>query len=247
LSAYTAGVHAGDVEIGYLAHASGPGGSSQPGVVVIHDVWGLSDHTRDLARRFAAEGFAALALDLYRGLPVVKIEDPGRWIRDLSDPRMLEQVQAAIDHLAAHPAVSGHRVGVVGFCMGGMYALLAAASCRGLSAAVVFYGLLSHAHGMLHGDTGPDPTRKPREPVAAAAEIRCPLLGCFGEDDEFVPVADVDRLRAALSGASHAADVVVYPDAGHAFMNDTRPAAFRPELARRAWSRTIDFLRRELR
>ncbi len=247
MSAYTRRVHAGDVDLGYLAHPSGPGGGSQPGVVVIHDVWGLSDHTRDLARRFAAEGFAALAVDLYRGMPEVKIDDPGRWIRDLSDPRMLEEVQAAIDFLVAHPAVSGHRVGVVGFCMGGMYALLAAASCRALSAAVVFYGLLSHAHGMLHGDAGPDRVRKPREPLAAAAEIRCPLLGCFGEDDEFVPVADVDRLRAALSGASHAADVVVYPGAGHAFMNDTRPAAFRPELARRAWSRTLDFLRRELR
>jgi carboxymethylenebutenolidase len=240
-------VHAGDVDLGYLAYPTGAGSASQPGVVVIHDVWGLSDHTRDLARRFANEGFAALAVDLYRRLPEVKIEDPGRWIRELSDPEMLEEVQAAIDFLAAHPAVSGHRVGVVGFCMGGMYALLAAASCRELSASVVFYGLLSHARGMLHQQGGLDRARKPREPVAAAAELTCPLLGCFGEDDEFVPLSDVDRLRDALSGASHAADIVVYPGAGHAFMNDTRPAAFRPEMARRAWSRTLDFLRRELR
>jgi carboxymethylenebutenolidase len=240
-------VHAGDVELGYLAHPTGAGTASQPGVVVIHDVWGLGDHTRDIARRFAAEGFAALAVDLYRRLPGEKIEDPGRWMRDLSDPGMLEEVQAAIDFLAPHPAVSGHRIGVVGFCMGGMYALLAAASCRGLSASVVFYGLLSHAHGMLRQPGGLDRTRKPREPVAAAAGITCPLLGCFGEDDEFVPLADVDRLRDALSGASHAADIVVYPGAGHAFMNDTRPAAFRPDQARRAWSRTLDFLRHELR
>ena len=238
---------AGDVEPGYLAHPSGPASGSHPGVVVIHDVWGLSDHTRDLARRFAAEGFAALAVNLYRRLPAVSIEDPGRWIRDLSDPAALAEVQASLDFLAAHPAVSGHRTAVVGFCMGGMYALLAAASCRGLSASVVFYGLLSHAHGMLHADGGLDPARKPREPVAAAAEIRCPLLGFFGEEDAFVPLADVDRLRAALSGASHPADIIVYPGAGHAFMNDTRPAAFRPEPARRAWSRTLAFLRRELR
>ena len=216
-------------------------------MVVIHDVWGLSDHTRDLARRFAAEGFAALAVDLYRRLPEVKIEDPGRWIRELSDPGMLEEVQAAVDFLASHPAVSGHRIGVVGFCMGGMYALLAAAGCRAVSASVVFYGLLSHARGMLHAEGGLDRARKPREPVAAAAQIACPLLACFGEEDEFVPLSDVDRLRDALSGASHAADIVVYPGAGHAFMNDTRPVAYRPDQARRAWSRTLEFLRRELR
>jgi carboxymethylenebutenolidase len=214
---------------------------------VNHDVWGLSDHTRDVARRLAADGFAALAVNLYRRLPEVRIEDPGRFMRELSDPLMLEEVQAALDLLAAHPAVAGHRIAVVGFCMGGMYALLAAAGCRGLSGAVVFYGLLSHAHGILHAGDGHDPARKPREPLAAGAEIRCPLLAFFGEEDEFVPLGDVALLREKLSGASHPADVVVYPGAGHAFMNDTRPAAYRPELARRAWDRMLAFLRRELR
>lgn len=234
------------MELGYLAHPGGPAGGASPGVVVIHDVWGLSDHTRDVARRFAAAGFVALAVDLYRRLPAVEIQDPGRWIRGLSDPLALEEVQAGIDFLAAHPAVSGRRVGVVGFCMGGMYALLGAARCRGLSAAVVFYGLLAHDRGMLHSDAGLDPARKPCEPLAAAAEIRCPLLGFFGEDDEFVPPSDVERLRASLARAAPPSEVEVYPGAGHAFMNDTRPAAFRPELARRAWLHSLDFLRREL-
>ena len=232
------------MELGYLAH---PEPGSHPGVVVIHDVWGLSDHTRDIARRLAGDGFAALAVDLYRRLPKAEIRDAGSWIRALSDPRMQEEVQAGLDFLAAHPAVSGHRLAVVGFCMGGMYALLAAAGSRGLSGAVVFYGLLSHEHGMLHGEKGPDPVKKPREPIAAAAAIACPVLCFFGEEDEFVPLADVGRLRDALSGASHPADVVVYPGAGHAFMNDTRPAAYRPDLARRAWARMLEFLRRELR
>ena len=237
-------MHAEDSELGHLAQ---PDSGPRPGVVVIHDVWGLADHTRDLAGRLAAEGFAALAVNLYRGLPELRIDDPGRWIRGLSDPQMLEQVQAGIDGLAAHPAVAGHRVGVVGFCMGGMYSLLAAAGCRGLSAAVVFYGLLSHDQGLFRTDKPLDPARKPREPAAAAREIACPLLCFFGEDDDFVPLSDVQRLREGLAGAAHPAEIVVYPGAGHAFLNDTRPAAYRPEIARRAWARMLEFLRRELR
>jgi carboxymethylenebutenolidase len=236
-------VPAEEIDLGHLAI---PESGGRPGVVLIHDVWGLADHTRDLAARLATAGFAALAVNLYRRLPEVRIEDAGRWIRGLSDPDALAEVQAAVDHLAAHPAVAGHRVGVVGFCMGGMYALLAAAGCRGLSAAVVFYGLLSHAHGLL-GAEPLDPARKPREPLGVAPEIRCPLLACFGEEDELVPLADVERLHEALAGAAHPAEVVVYPGAGHAFLNDTRPAAYRPETARRAWARMLEFLRRELR
>jgi len=230
-----------------LGHLVTPDSGARPGVVLIHDVWGLADHTRDLAARLAAAGFAALAVDLYRRLPERRIDDPGRWIRSLSDPDALAEVQAAIDHLAGHPAVGGHRVGVVGFCMGGMYSLLAAADCRGLSAAVVFYGLLAHGRGLLGGPEPLDPARKPREPLAAAAEIRCPLLCCFGEDDELVPLSDVQRLRERLAGAAHPAEIVVYPGAGHAFLNDTRAAAFRPETARRAWARMLEFLGRELR
>jgi carboxymethylenebutenolidase len=236
-------VPAAEIELGHLATPDGAPG--RPGVVVLHDVWGLSDHTRDVAGRLAQAGFAALAVNLYRRLPSAKIEDPGRWIRELSDPDVLAEVQAAIDRLARDPAVAGHRVGVVGFCMGGMYALLAAAGCRGLSAAVVFYGLLAHGSGLLAEPL--DRARKPREPLAVAGEIRCPLLACFGEQDEFVPLAEVERLRGALAGAAHPAEVVVYPGAGHAFLNDTRPAAYRPETARRAWARMLEFLRRELR
>jgi len=237
-------VPAEELDLGHLAY---PGTGASPGVVVIHDVWGLSDHTRDLAGRLADAGFAALAVNLYRRLGEVRIQDPGPWIRGLSDPGMLAEIQAGIDHLASHPAVAGHRVGVVGFCMGGMYSLLAAAGCRGLSAAVVFYGLLSHGEGLLRSPAPLDRVRKPREPFAVAAEIRCPLLGFFGEDDDFVPPGDVQRLRDGLAGAAHPAEIVVYPGAGHAFLNDTRPAAYRPEAAQRAWARMLEFLGRELR
>lgn len=234
-----------DVDLGFHAHPEASEGA-HPGVVMIHDVWGLSDHPRDLATRLAGEGFSVLALDLYRDLPDATIEDPGRFIRDLSDPRVLGVIQAGVDFLAAHPSSSGRPVGVTGFCMGGMYALLAACSCRGLSAAVPFYGMLSYEHGMLRAPEGHDPARKPRQPLDAARGLGCPLLAFFGEEDPYIPMADVERLRTALAGAAHPAEVRTYPGAGHAFMNDTRPEAYRPEAAADAWRRTLAFLRERL-
>jgi carboxymethylenebutenolidase len=230
------------VELGFLAE---PAESPCPGVVLIHDVWGLSDHTRDLTRRLAREGFAVLAVDLYRRESEVKIENPGAWMRALSDPQALEDVQAAVDHLRSGPA-AGRKVGVVGFCMGGMYALMAACQCRDLAAAVPFYGLLSHRHGILHDEAGLDPARKPREPLDYAPSLRCPLLAFFGDRDEFVPLDDVHQLEARLARAKPPSQVVVVPDVGHAFLNDTRPDAYRPAEAQAAWQRSVAFLRQHL-
>lgn len=232
-----------DLDLGFLAY---PDGGPHPGLVMIHDVWGLSEHARDMARRLAGEGFGVLAVDLYRREAEVRIEDPGAWMRALSDPQVLADVQAAVDRLASHAATAGRRIGVTGFCMGGMYALMAACACRGLAAAVPFYGLLSHEHGLLCGDAGLDPARKPRQPLDMAAELRCPLLAFFGADDAFVPLSDVRRLEEQLAKSGRPAEVVVYPGAGHAFMNDTRPDAYRPKIATQAWSRTAAFLRAHL-
>lgn len=232
-----------NVPLGHLVH---PEEGASPGVVMIHDVWGLSDHTRDLAGRLAGEGFAVLAIDFYRRESSVRIENPGAWMRALSDPLFLEDVQAGVDFLARDSASAGRRAGVTGFCMGGMYALMAACACKGLSAAVPFYGLLSHAHGLLHDDAGLDPEKKPRSPLDFAPELRCPLLGFFGEDDEFVPVEDVRELERRLQATGQEVEVVLYPGAGHAFMNDTRPGAYRPETAADAWRRMVAFLHRQL-
>lgn len=228
--------------LGFLVE---PSDAPSPGVVLIHDVWGLSDHTRDLARRLAREGFAVLALDLYRREAQVKIENPGAWMRQLSDPQALADVQEAVDRLRAGPS-RGRRVGVMGFCMGGMYALMAACACRDLSAAVPFYGLLSHRHGILHDPDGLDPARKPKEPLDHASSLACPLLAFFGDRDEFVPLADIRELESRLASAEPPAQVVVVPDVGHAFLNDTRPDAYRPAEAAAAWQRSVAFLRQHL-
>ncbi len=237
------GLATADVELGFFAH---PESGVHPGVVMIHDVWGLADSTRDLAGRLAREGFGVLALDLYRRLSEVSIDNPGAWMRDLSDPQVIGDVQAGVDFLAGDSATAGRPAGVTGFCMGGMYALLAACACRGLSAAAPFYGLLSHEHGILHDEAGLDPARKPRQPLDAVRDLTCPVLAFYGDADEFVPMDDVRRLQSALAVSAQAGEVVVYPEAGHAFMNETRPEAFRPDVAKDAWARMVAFLRERL-
>jgi len=232
-----------DLELGFLA---APESGPCPGVVLIHDVWGLTDHARDLAQRLSGEGFAVLALDLYRRLDEVKIDNPGEWMRALSDPQILGDVQVGVDFLAAHPITEGRGIGVIGFCMGGMYALMAGATCTGLGASVPFYGLLSHQHGILHSETGLDRALKPHEPLEVARDLRCPTLAFYGDRDEFVPVSDIQRLKDRFALSVHAAEVVLYPGAGHAFMNDTRPDAYRPEDAANAWRQMVAFLTEQL-
>jgi len=232
-----------DVELGFLAT---PDRGPCPGVVLIHDVWGLTDHARDLTRRLSGEGFAVLALELYRRLDAVKIENPGAWMRALSDPQILGDVQAGVDFLAAQALSRGRGIGVIGFCMGGMYALMAGATCKGLSASVPFYGLLSHQHGILFSEGGLDRALKPNEPLELARALRCPTLAFYGDRDEFVPMSDVEALRERFAQGAQPARVVVVAGAGHAFMNDTRPDAYRADDAARAWREMVAFLTEQL-
>lgn len=227
-----------ETDYGFLALA----GAASPGVVMLPDVWGLADHTRDLARRLAADGFSVLALDIYRKTGKGDFADPAgamAWIRELSDPVILETLQEGIDVLASNPAVAGGRVGITGFCMGGQYTLLAACSCRGLSACAPFYGMVRYADDL-------DPARKPRSPLAALADLTCPVLGFYGEEDPIIPLADVRELEERLGAGSQPAEIRTYAGAGHAFMNSTRPEMHRPEADTDAWSRLVPFLHSHL-
>jgi len=234
-----------DVSLGALVLPDGAGRSARcPGVVLIPDVWGLSQLYREFACRLAGEGFATLALDPYGG--PIQITDPGRFLRERSDPEAQARVQASVDFLSMQTALASMPVGVVGFCIGGTHALLAACGLRGIAACVSFYGILSYDHGLLHDPAGRDFALKPRDPLAAITELRVPLLAIFGDHDEFVPETDVRALEATLKQTGKRAEIQVYRGAGHAFLNETRPQAFRPEAARDAWARMLAFLRREL-
>jgi carboxymethylenebutenolidase len=229
---------AGDVLKAYLATPEGAG--SHPGLVLIPDVRGLVEHYRDIARRFAAEGFCTLAVDLYsrEGAPELPDMDAVfRWIRRLPDPRVLDDLGAAVAFLGQRPETAGQRVGITGFCMGGQYAFMAACSVPGIGACVSWYGMLRYAER---------DERKPVSPLDLAPRLACPYLGLFGEEDGLIPLADVAELRRILLGSGKAFEIHTYPGAGHAFFNDTRPDAYRPEAAADAWQRTLAFLDEQL-
>ena len=231
-------MHTQETEHGTLVHPE----AAAPGVVMIPDVWGLADHTRDLAQRLAGEGFSVLALDVYRKTGKGEFSDPAgamAWIRELPDPEVLATIQEAVDFVAAHPAVGGRNVGVTGFCMGGQYTLLAACTCTGLSACAPFYGMVRYEAGL-------DPVRKPRSPLDAIPDLTCPVLGFYGEEDAIIPVADVRELESRLAATRQPTEIRLYPGAGHAFMNTTRPEMHRPEADADAWSRLVPFLREHL-
>jgi len=218
-----------------------PANRPAPGIVILHDVWGLSDLYRGIARRIAAAGFNALALDLYaRG------EEPGtpadmpavmRFMSALPDRRVLADVEAAAEWLRARPEVAGRNIGLTGFCMGGKYAFLAAANCRGLAAVVPWYGMLR----------APElDANNPEHALDALARPHPPILALFGAEDALIPLADVEELRSRSAERGAEVEVVVYPGAGHAFANEARPEVYREAAASDGWNRALAFFAKHL-
>ncbi|GAA2298159.1 dienelactone hydrolase family protein [Streptomyces kunmingensis] len=206
---------------GYLAL---PPGGSGPAVIVIQEWWGLTDHIADVADRFAAEGYVALAPDLYGGNVAHDSDEAFRMMQDLPVERGVELLSGAVDHLLSLPEVTSGSVGAVGFCMGGGFVLYLAAKDQRVSAAVPFYGVIQ-------GE------------VPDFSQLKAKILGHYGARDEAIPVETLDGLRGAIKEQSGIdADFRVYP-ADHAFFNDGRPEVHDPEASRQAWETTLEFLR----
>lgn len=211
------------------AYLSFPETDSGPGIVVIQEWWGLNDHIRDVADRFADAGFVALAPDLYHGEVAQSPDEARKLSMALNIAQASAEVGAAAQHLLAMPQVSPKKIGVVGFCMGGQLALCAAADHPNVIAACVdFYGA--------HGKAKLDP-----------AKLQVPVLAHFGRNDPIVKRGDAESLVNGLSAAGKFVDAYYYDGAGHAFFNETRPSAYDPAAASLAWDRTLAFLRDALR
>jgi carboxymethylenebutenolidase len=213
----------GSTAKGYLAEPDGEG----PGVVVLQEWWGLDDHIRDICDRFAAEGFVALAPDLFHGETT---DQPGEAQQKMMAMNMDEAVKemcGAVDYVAQQEKATGG-VGAVGFCLGGGLAAHAAAACPDISATAIFYYVMPHGK--------PD-----------FSNINGPVLGHFGTGDDFISVDDAKALEEEIRSAGNEVEFSFYEGAGHAFFNDTdRLGTHDPENARKAWERTIDFFKRHL-
>lgn len=206
---------------GYLAK---PESGTGPGVVVIQEWWGLVPHIKDVADRFAKAGFVALAPDLYRGESTTSPDDAGRMMMALEIERTEKDLRGAISALREQGGAT--KVGVVGFCLGGQLALLAATTSPGVDACVDFYGV--------HPNVKPD-----------FEKLACPVLGLFGSKDDFVTPEAVTQLVKDVEAAGKSMEHHTY-DTGHAFFNDTRPEAYDEAAAGDAWKRTIAFLQANL-
>ncbi|HEV3047258.1 MAG TPA: dienelactone hydrolase family protein [Solirubrobacteraceae bacterium] len=210
---------------GYLAV---PAGESGPGVIVLQEWWGLDEHIRSICDRLAAEGFYALAPDLYRGETTDQPSEAQQKMMALSMADAEKDMCGAAEHLLSLEGVSGSAVGAVGFCLGGGLAVWAAATCPNIGAAVTYYYVMPHGK--------PD-----------FAGIEGPVLGHFGTADDFVPVEAVETLEKEISDAGVDVTFHLYEGAGHAFFNDTdRMGTYDAEHADTSWRRTAGFLRSAL-
>jgi carboxymethylenebutenolidase len=197
-----------------------------PAVIVIHEIWGLVDHIKDVSRRIAREGFVALAIDLFGGKVVSKLEEGRKLREELTEAKIIGDLKGGFNYLQSSEYVHPKRIGSVGFCMGGGLSLLLACDVKDLAAAVVFYG------------------RNP-SPIDLVKNIHCPILGNYAGADMAITESDISLLKQTLTRYGKVFDIKVYPGAPHAFFNDTRES-YRPEAAGDAWKRTLEFFNRNL-
>lgn len=214
----------------YVARPTAP---ATRAVIVLQEAFGVNAHIQDIAQRFAAQGFLALAPDLFhrtgtRELAYAQHSEAVALISQIGAAAILADVKAVLAHLKSVEGLDGGRTAVVGFCFGGRAAFTAATRLPDLGAAVVFYG--------------PGIAAGPHATLADASAIRAPLLLHVGADDPTIPAAQVAAIEDGLRAAGVRFAQHVYPGAGHAFLCDARPSMYRAAAAAEAWQKTLGFL-----
>ncbi|MGH7230156.1 MAG: dienelactone hydrolase family protein, partial [Nitrospiraceae bacterium] len=212
------------------AYGVTPPGKARAAIIVVQEWWGLNEHIKDIARRYAREGYVAIAPDLYSRLGnkvTADSTEAGTLMNSLQQRDGLKDLNATVAYLQTVPEVDATRIGVTGFCMGGSYALMLPCTNQAIKAAVPFYGWIPN----------------PDTPLQTLA---CPILYIYGEEDGFITKAEVQRLANALKKYNKAGEIKTYPGASHAFFNDTRKEVYRPAEAKDAWGRAVSFFKQRL-
>lgn len=199
-----------------------------PALVVIHEWWGLNDWVKQQAQKLADEGYVTLAVDLYRGNVATTPEEAHELMRGVPEDRAKRDLLAAYDYLASQKNVKANRIGSIGWCMGGGYALDLAVDQPKLAADVINYGHLATDDSTLR-------------------RINAPVLGIFGAQDRGIPPDSVRAFEQQLKKLGKTVEVHIYPDAGHAFENPNNKAGYRPQDAKDAWDKTVAFLAAHLK
>lgn len=210
--------------VGYLVEPEAEG--SHPALIVIHEWWGLNDHIKDITGRFAKKGYVALAPDIYDGTVTKDSAKAGELMQGLDQGEALETLSGAVNFLKGHASVKSDKIGVTGFCMGGTFALLLACHNSDIRASAPFYG-----------DVPPDEVVK---------NLSSPVLFIGAENDPWITMDKMERLRAAIEKFGKEGEVKIYNGVGHAFFNDTRPEAYDRVAAHDAWNRVSEFLASKL-
>lgn len=205
-------------------------GRPAPAVLLLHEWWGLNDHIKDIAQRFAREGYVTLAPDLYSRLGNKVTKDPNeaaKLMENLQSQHALKDLNATTQYLKTLPFVDPLKMGAVGFCMGGSFALMIAAHNSDIKASVPFYGQIP--------------------PTDSLKYLLCPILYIYGGQDGWIKRQDVERLQQGLKQYGRPGEVRIYENCPHAFFNDTRPDVYRPNEAKDAWQGALQFLATHLR
>jgi carboxymethylenebutenolidase len=209
-----------------------------PAVIVMHERYGLVRHTRDLAERFARDGFVAVAPDLYFRHPDQGALHRGDAGHDMTDPEAVMGLTAAIGALEKIPQADPTRVAVMGMCQTGRHPLLLAASLP-IAAALVWYGSAQPREWAVD-------RKRPRPLEEIIAAVDCPVLGMFGETDHLISIDDVRRFRDCLERHGKTFRIHIYRDAPHGWLNDTMPGRYRRDQAEAAWAAQRAFLQEVL-
>jgi len=212
----------GGTASGYISRpASGDG----IGVIVIQEWWGLVPHIKEVCDRFAAEGYVALAPDMYHGAEAKSPDEAGKMMMAMRIGEAEKDLRGAVKYLVDHS--SGGKVGTVGFCMGGALSLYAASKNPQVGACVIYYGI--------HPNIKPD-----------LDNLQAPVLGFYAERDGYVTPAVVHELESQLKQHGKSAEMHIYPGTDHAFFNDTRKEVYNEAAAKDSWRRMLEFYREHL-